>query len=540
MTNTAVVYKNKKGFMPVGMLAIAVAVSIAGCLLSFLYLKINAICPSVYLCVAAAFGFGAAMGGIAYFLISVMKIRSQSSALIGIIIGCLVFNIFKWALYVKWDNDKIYEDKSAFEVCEFEYDFADADGNIYDDKTIEAYMGVLKSTNAYEYFEATYDGGASRYIQDIKAYNGSDFTIEELKDTSSFDFFYKDYVKKGKELDSIKEAYDMDYIEYATEYLGNYPTVAYLITHPSEFIDNIKFINMYGRWTVGNSYSSQNNSVNSSQNNNVKGIFLWLVWLGELLLICIPAILIAFRRAARPFIEYENDWAEINDSDGFMLRAPANGKIAGNNFKANPFSVLANEHLITRPGTASFMKIKLYHSKDYEENYADLLIKNYNPKNKNYNEQTLAKYVFVSKSFVYNFFKHCGQPVPFIYDERFDEYASTQQSAAIPTITPNDVSAPLMAAMASATVSMDSIGLGSESAPYTAENEKRNSISLTFAGAEKIKVIAIVRKETGLGLAEAKYLVESAPSIIKKDVPHSEALRIKRELEAAGAMVDLI
>ena len=67
------VYKSNKGIMPAGLLAIAVAVSIAGCLLSFVYLKINQVCPVAELCGLIALGFGALMGGIAFFLIKLSQ-----------------------------------------------------------------------------------------------------------------------------------------------------------------------------------------------------------------------------------------------------------------------------------------------------------------------------------------------------------------------------------------------------------------------------------------------------------------------------------
>ena len=65
------------------------------------------------------------------------------------------------------------------------------------------------------------------------------------------------------------------------------------------------------------------------------------------------------------------------------------------------------------------------------------------------------------------------------------------------------------------------------------------TIVLTDVGDKKINVIKEVRTATGLGLKEAKELVESAPKDIKEDVPKDEANEIKEKLEAAGAKVDL-
>ena len=62
---------------------------------------------------------------------------------------------------------------------------------------------------------------------------------------------------------------------------------------------------------------------------------------------------------------------------------------------------------------------------------------------------------------------------------------------------------------------------------------------LTAAGAQKINVIKEVRTITGLGLKEAKDLVEGAPKVVKEGVAEAEANDIKAKLEGAGATVDL-
>lgn len=65
------------------------------------------------------------------------------------------------------------------------------------------------------------------------------------------------------------------------------------------------------------------------------------------------------------------------------------------------------------------------------------------------------------------------------------------------------------------------------------------NVELTDAGAEKIKVIKVVRDTTGLGLKEAKDLVEGAPKMIKEGVPKAEAEEMKKKFEEVGAKVTL-
>jgi large subunit ribosomal protein L7/L12 len=77
-------------------------------------------------------------------------------------------------------------------------------------------------------------------------------------------------------------------------------------------------------------------------------------------------------------------------------------------------------------------------------------------------------------------------------------------------------------------------------APAAAAEEKTEfNVVLTDAGANKIGVIKEVRAITGLGLKEAKDLVEGAPKPVKEGVNKAEAEEIKKKLEAAGAKVEL-
>ena len=72
-----------------------------------------------------------------------------------------------------------------------------------------------------------------------------------------------------------------------------------------------------------------------------------------------------------------------------------------------------------------------------------------------------------------------------------------------------------------------------------AEEKTEFTVVLTDVGSEKIKVIKEVRAITGLGLKEAKELVDSAPKPIKEDVAKEEADKLKAQLEAVGAKVEL-
>jgi len=76
--------------------------------------------------------------------------------------------------------------------------------------------------------------------------------------------------------------------------------------------------------------------------------------------------------------------------------------------------------------------------------------------------------------------------------------------------------------------------------PAAVEEEKTEfNVELTEVGADKIKVIKVVREMTGLGLKEAKEAVESAPKVLKEGVSKDEAEAAKKQLEEVGAKVTL-
>ena len=72
-----------------------------------------------------------------------------------------------------------------------------------------------------------------------------------------------------------------------------------------------------------------------------------------------------------------------------------------------------------------------------------------------------------------------------------------------------------------------------------AEEKTEFDVELTEVGAEKVKVIKVVREITGLGLKEAKDLVEAAPKVIKEAAAKEEAEDIKKKLEEVGAKATL-
>lgn len=90
---------------------------------------------------------------------------------------------------------------------------------------------------------------------------------------------------------------------------------------------------------------------------------------------------------------------------------------------------------------------------------------------------------------------------------------------------------------AAATVAVAAPAAGAAAAPV--EEKTSFTVVLANAGANKVGVIKAVRSVTNLGLKEAKDLVESAPATVKEDVPKADAESMKKQLEEAGAKVEL-
>jgi large subunit ribosomal protein L7/L12 len=82
-------------------------------------------------------------------------------------------------------------------------------------------------------------------------------------------------------------------------------------------------------------------------------------------------------------------------------------------------------------------------------------------------------------------------------------------------------------------------GAGAAAAAPAAEEKTEFNVTMTSFGANKVGVIKVIREITGLGLKEAKDLVEGVPSSVKEGIPKADAEAIKKKLEEAGAAAEI-
>ena len=92
---------------------------------------------------------------------------------------------------------------------------------------------------------------------------------------------------------------------------------------------------------------------------------------------------------------------------------------------------------------------------------------------------------------------------------------------------------------AAATVAVAGGAAGGDAGAAAAEEKTNFNITLKSAGASKLAVVKLVKEITGLGLKDAKDMVDGAPKAIKEGVPKEEAESSKKQLEEAGAEVEL-
>jgi len=92
---------------------------------------------------------------------------------------------------------------------------------------------------------------------------------------------------------------------------------------------------------------------------------------------------------------------------------------------------------------------------------------------------------------------------------------------------------------AAAPVAVAAVGGAAAAAAPVVEEQTEFTVNMTSFGANKVGVIKVIREITGLGLKEAKDLVEGVPSVVKDGIPKADADAIKKKLDEAGAAAEI-
>ncbi len=399
-------YKQSNNFSFAGFLLTGLSVSVAGILLSMIYILIVGICPVIYLNILLAICFGLLLGFIAGKIVKVFKMRSTPITIFAVVVGLLLSTYFKWAFYDFYDYNKFFKELDKQSASEY-FDLAD-----FED--FENYSQLEKeySQNAYEYLNQLAGQGGGNLSDYFSAEEIAELKNQTMYEYQNYDeLLGKDFKKAEKKFNQIKEDIDISAKEFYKKY---YPedfksaSLASIIFHPSRLVSDIIDINSVGRWSMGRSYSWQN-----EQKENVKGIMLWLVWLGELLCIWIPAIAFTKQKSDLPFIESEDNWAEKIVSDGFRYNTAIDNKNLKADMEDNPNILFSlGRFYDTQVSQNPYLNITLFHSSNFEENYISLDHFYYSKKDKRYLCKNLFNYMSVSKDFVHTLYEYSGLSMP--------------------------------------------------------------------------------------------------------------------------------
>ena len=393
-------YKPSNTFSFVGFILMFVSMLISGALLSWLYVVLQAVIPFIYLCILITIGFGAAIGGIGAIFVKVYKIRHPGLAIAATLIAMFFVYIFHWCVYVSRDYDKnVYDYMKTQNAANYYIGASDSEIEADGYETIIAYLKNTSITRLTftsrekEYFTSKQE---SNYKKGVSVWDFYEF--DKVLGTTNEEAVASLKAMKGK------NAYTF-YYEYR-----NQPkhTIGYLLVHPGDLWEDIRDINKVGRWTMRSSRSSFSSNRNSTTNNNVNGIMLWITWFGELLLMFIPAAAIVYYKAATPFIEQDNDWA-LTDKPrlSFKFIDPYPGNNSGEKqfktiFMNDIDSLFSLQPLMPQMGQLNTMYIVSYcHSRNYSENYLSINhIRITNAKNNQRATSNIVKNVLVDADYI--------------------------------------------------------------------------------------------------------------------------------------------
>lgn len=399
-------YKPSGRFSWKGIILMFLTYLVVGTALSWVYLWINRVSPSIYLCLFAAIGFGTAVGVIARLCVKLLKVRNVKAVLIGAVAGLVCMNVIKWAMYVHYDylTYRLGDDAKTTNA----YEYLDFD-TFFEVSNPEIKYELLNEYNAYEWL-SQYDAIAINRL--------SEEEIETLKSQSLYQFYGfdkllgKDYATFSENLEASKS---MKAYEYLTEQVDYVPSIVHLVTHPTELWDEIKVINEYGRWSVSSSPSSSSSSYASSSSSGsvVKGGMLWFIWIGELVIITLIAFFIPYGQSKKVFIEMDNNWAKSTDGNRFTFSPLSKSQVKAM-LEQSPDNIV--NMMMIRPSDIPvgrpYMKMTLDHSEDYTEAYLNVLSMTYNAKNRNYVSSNILTGLRLRPKHTGMLFTMFGMPVP--------------------------------------------------------------------------------------------------------------------------------
>lgn len=342
-------YKPSNKAPVAGLIALFIGMTVAGVAVYWLYELLEGWIPLIYLNILLAFGASMLLGFIGGKMVKSFKMRAPFIVLIIACVAMLIASFARIAIYVARDWDKQYD------VLK-DYNFGEILASVPDSE-IDAWSEDSAEVKALYAMLATIDDNSEDEKKFVKNLFGD--SVETFKAN----------IKriKNEKMTYYEVMFDVCKVEKRT--------AVWLMTHPGEMFSDLKDINEYGRWTIKSSRHSFS-STSTTENNNVKGFMLWIVWFFELLILVGPAVYMTFDKAKQPFIESEDDWAvEEKPMPEFKFLPPdAVGRSASAVVKAE---VLRDANYlftlkaipIIAPTPDEYIKVTYVRSRYFDENY---------------------------------------------------------------------------------------------------------------------------------------------------------------------------
>lgn len=408
-------YKPSNKGSAVGLVVLFLALFVGGAAISWLYLTLNSVIPIIYLRILFAVGAGFGMGAIGSLAVKKFKLRAPIIAVVVTVAALLFVTYLKWSIYVANDYKKYFyddlEDIHATDLLSaFQQDITEEqaeriiaqcellEGFSFDDDMLSA-MGTDSATMsaALHFLRPLGDNFGEIY----RTLYGE--TVDEIMDNAEL-------IKRKQNISLYKYLYEERELPTRSTF--------WLMAHPGTLMQDIKDINEVGRWSIRNRrYGGYRNT---DDYNAVNGIILWLVWLGELLILCAPAVSMVYTTSNAPYIEGEDDWAVTDKNppnfmfeDNYPDKQASMGIVKSEIIK-NPeylFSMKAISVIDLVPDR--YYKVTFSHSKYYDEVYITVTYSVMtNPRKNQRNNTDIIKFMRVDADYLATLYGIFDQPVP--------------------------------------------------------------------------------------------------------------------------------
>jgi hypothetical protein len=297
-----------------GLVLLFIGTVVTGALLSVMYLRLmpTVVEYSLYFGILLAVGFGAVAGTIAGLMVGFFKVTGYKQAMVAVILACIAFSYFKWALFLANDSEKAWFVYGT--AVEYSDEFVSNTGVPLTEEQMLAVLEKMQKTSAFDYLD-----------RDLQKFYEEAFDADELalmKATSYYTFFNYEEVFGTDINDALTGILNHSHYTYVLNFIENshrYPDAVFYMLRPMEMFKLIGQINEEGRWNY--------------DGRQIEGLFYMLAWIAEFLLICVPAIAVAGKKVRENevtgFVQVQQKYNELNRRPGDTAPSTMQNNMSG-------------------------------------------------------------------------------------------------------------------------------------------------------------------------------------------------------------------